>query len=322
MLVAEHSDGGATRSGYVKVTCSDTTGAFSTDGDSVQQNFYEVDVQAPCGPPPTPPKPTTTSSKPTTSTSKPTTPNPPPPNPHCNSLSSVEFVINTSASDCGLEQCDKLCMQAYYYSQSSDCSASISPVTRNPRANCSCYSAFGTSDSLTFERGDIRTVGLLWNGIPGSSELTVSVAPGCDLYYDPSPSKHSASTSRTGLIIGIVISTAVLIGMVGAGYCYCVRKRGGSEHYVDLPYEIPITTGAVVAGLTTRPVPNQIQYPDNVTIGNYDTDSNVGVQTRYESDDRLPVVAGHTCQACGAMVPQTAAFCPQCGISTAKSEIF
>ncbi len=58
--IAENSDGGATRSGYIKVTCNSQTGGFTTSGDSAQQSFYQVDVQAPCNnlnPPPAPPAP-------------------------------------------------------------------------------------------------------------------------------------------------------------------------------------------------------------------------------------------------------------------------
>ena len=40
---AEHSDGaGATRNGYIKITCSATEAGFTTIGDSNQGSFYEV----------------------------------------------------------------------------------------------------------------------------------------------------------------------------------------------------------------------------------------------------------------------------------------
>ena len=55
---AEHDDGSATRNGYIKLTCADHKGEFTTIGDSNQASFYEVDVAVPCPvAPPSPPGP-------------------------------------------------------------------------------------------------------------------------------------------------------------------------------------------------------------------------------------------------------------------------
>ena len=57
VLFAEHDDGSATRDGYIKLTCADHKGGFTTTGDSRQAAFYEVDIDVPCPVAPGPPAP-------------------------------------------------------------------------------------------------------------------------------------------------------------------------------------------------------------------------------------------------------------------------
>jgi hypothetical protein len=51
---AMHDDGTDTRNGYIKITCAEAEGGFSTVGDSVQSSLYEVEVSAPCAGAPAP----------------------------------------------------------------------------------------------------------------------------------------------------------------------------------------------------------------------------------------------------------------------------
>jgi hypothetical protein len=112
----------------------------------------------------------------------------------CAIVTNVMFTLQGESTNCPLSTCDLSCMSAYYYSQTSDCAATLTPTQYYPNGcNGECNSASGNTQMLSFNGGDISSVDLLWPGPPGESTVVVTPtgAGQCRLRYDPNSSPTS-----------------------------------------------------------------------------------------------------------------------------------